>query len=644
MNLKEFAEMSVKKAKRPRNDENGSTPEAKKVKFEKPIDEEIQDTEQSPDKKKSKKTKESLPKKKKLSEKIEKKTQALKEKIVNKKSGGKKEKEELDPEKKAELKEKKKKLREDRRKKDKEEGVFDIGVRAKQVWEEVRREDCPESKKSKLLNELLELVKGNVSKIIYAHDTVRVIECLVALGDESIRDALFDEMKDDLMNIAKSKYATFFVQKMVKYGNKSQRDAIFKALEGRVAELTKHKIANNLVEACYNDYCNAAQRNRFLQEFFGPEFRHFKEDDARTVVQLMLRHPEKRRDVLKHLANNVTPLITKGCYNHSLVHTVLYNYMIGLNHQLEAVPAEKERRSKERSEFIATLREVCVHIVHSHDGARLAMNAIWHGSAKDRKAIIKSFKSYMTKTAKEEHGHMVLLAILDAVDDTKLTGKAVLSELISSEETIEEMLDDKYARKVLIYALVGRNKTHFHPDVLTNLGQGDGNANSKKEPEIRRKEVADSIQDSLCNFAAKKLNSILTSSPMTLFLGALIQSTESENANVGKLLEKLAKKIAQPFVPGDGTNLIESPAVHMFTKKILGKGDFYKLLLDEFDPETLNNCISCNRGAFLLVAITELENSKEGLKSVKKTLKNHMNFLKNQDNKGSNILLQKLSE
>ena len=55
---------------------------------------------------------------------------------------------------------------------------------------------------------------------------------------------------------------------------KDQRDAIFKELEGRVCELTKHKIANTLVEACYNDYCNAAQRNRFLQEFFGPEFRY----------------------------------------------------------------------------------------------------------------------------------------------------------------------------------------------------------------------------------------------------------------------------------------------------------------------------------------------------------------------------------
>ena len=37
-------------------------------------------------------------------------------------------------------------------------------------------------RKSELLNELHQLVKGNVGKIIFAHDTVRVIECLVAQG------------------------------------------------------------------------------------------------------------------------------------------------------------------------------------------------------------------------------------------------------------------------------------------------------------------------------------------------------------------------------------------------------------------------------------------------------------------------------
>ena len=38
-----------------------------------------------------------------------------------------------------------------------------------------------------------------------------------------------------------------------------------------------------------------------------------------------------------------------------------------------------------RAEFIAQLRDVCVHILHSREGARVTMNSLWHGSAKDRK-------------------------------------------------------------------------------------------------------------------------------------------------------------------------------------------------------------------------------------------------------------------
>ena len=41
------------------------------------------------------------------------------------------------------------------------------------------------------------------------------------------------------------------------------------------------------------------------------------------------------------------------------------------------------------------------------------------------------------------------------------------------------------ARKVFTFALVGRDKTFFHPDVLENLAKGDGNANSKKDADIR---------------------------------------------------------------------------------------------------------------------------------------------------------------
>lgn len=624
----------VKKAAENQED----SPELKKVKVAANPEEAEIEAESPPTKKENKKKTKKVDengkpvkdkKAKNLSEKIDQKKQALKDKLIKKPETA---------EEKAEKKEKKKKITDERKKKKKDDGVYDIGTQAKKVWEQVRREDCPAGEKTKLLNELHQLVKGNVSKIIYAHDTVRVIECLMALGDESIRDALFEELKDELIKLAKSKYAHFFVEKLVKYGTKPQRDVVFKTLEGRVAELAKHKIANNLVETCYNEYCNAAQRNRFLQEFFGPEFRHFKEEDSRTVVQLMLKHPEKRRDILKHLATHVNPLITKGCYNISLVHTVLYNYMLALNNQLEAVPAERERREKERAEYITSLRDVCLHICHSHDGARLVMNVIWYGTAKDRKHVIKTFKKFMVKTATDEHGYMAILAMLDTVDDTKITGKAILGEILTCDEGLEEIISNERARKVLTFGLVGRNKTYFHPDVIANLAKGDGH--SKKDPEVRRKEVAESIVEPLCQYIMANLETFLGENNLIMFMKALFEGAPEGNAQVIKLLDQLAKKIAQPFTLGDGQNLIESAGVHMFTKKILGKESFYQKILDNFDPKTIQDCLKCNRGAFLLVAMTEL--NKDGLQAVKHALKPHMPFLKEQNNKGVSILLEKI--
>ena len=54
---------------------------------------------------------------------------------------------------------------------------------------------------------------------------------------------------------------------------------------------------------------------------------------------------------------------------------------------------------KARSETIEMLRDALVHMAHSREGAYAALHCVWHGTAKDRKAIIKSFKTFMLKTA-----------------------------------------------------------------------------------------------------------------------------------------------------------------------------------------------------------------------------------------------------
>jgi len=534
---------------------------------------------------------------------------------------------------KKEEREKQRKLKGERRsKKIAAEGVYELGVQAKKVWNEVREDTCPQEKKDKLIKELHSLIKGNVKKIIFAHDTVRVVECLMAIGSEEVREALFQEMKEDILEMSKSSYASFFVKKLLKYGTKEQRAFVFKQMEGRVAKLMKHKLAGFVVEMAYNDYANAAQRNCMLQEFLGPEYRLFKEPEIRTVSELLEKHPEKKDEMVKNLATTVEVLIQKGTFNHSLVHTVIHNYL---------AVAEKGKRS----ECIEQLREAVLHMIHSRDGAMAGLICIWHGTPKDRKAIIKSFKTHVTKIAMEEYGHLVLLAIFDCVDDTKLVGKAILGEIA---ENMNELATNKYGVRVIKYLMAGRDTTYTGPDTLNLLKQGDGNEHSKKDASVRHSELVSVAAGPALSWVSSNLTAGLYDPPTTITFTAVINHAPP-SPHRAEVFTALAAEAVRPFVPGDAEpNIVEAGASCQMLKKIIqkdkerGEDTFSKIVLDNFEVEGLEAWVTCNRGAFLFVNMLETEVA-EVVKIVKEKLGTMEKTLKREKTKGAEVLTKKLN-
>lgn len=61
-------------------------------------------------------------------------------------------------------------------------------------------------------------VRGKAKDLIFAHDSSRVLQCLLAAGNRDIRDELFDELSPELKRMCKSQYARFFVVKLLKHG------------------------------------------------------------------------------------------------------------------------------------------------------------------------------------------------------------------------------------------------------------------------------------------------------------------------------------------------------------------------------------------------------------------------------------------
>jgi len=62
--------------------------------------------------------------------------------------------------------------------------LFDMADKSKKIWELLRKEDTTEEVKTKLCLELMKIIEGNVKFLSMAHDTTRVIECLIQYGNE----------------------------------------------------------------------------------------------------------------------------------------------------------------------------------------------------------------------------------------------------------------------------------------------------------------------------------------------------------------------------------------------------------------------------------------------------------------------------
>lgn len=497
---------------------------------------------------------------------------------------------------------------------------YDLIQNSKKIWEELRKHDVTVDRKTKLCAELLDMSKGKMQLLAFTHDGARVIQCLIQHGNMEQRAVAFDEMKNNMVAMSESKYAKFIVRKFLTYGSKMERSLVFKSLCGHVRRLIRHREASEIIEYAYNEYANATQRLAFLEEFYGPTFTLLKTDDAKSLEDVLNLHPKKKDMILANMKETLVPLIEKNILTHSIIHRLFYEYFLHAD-------------SKARSEMISELRETVVNMVHSRDGARVAMKCIWHGNTKDRKAILKSFKGFVLKMSKEEYGHQVLLSIFDVVDDTKLVSKIILEELL---KTLKEVAMDTYGRKVLLYLLSPRDPMHFHPDVVKVMQEGDTNEFSKKDTNVRHDELLDVVSKPLLKIVIDNTKELVSDNNSLLFLLTILSHAKGDTT---KALEAVAEICAEKMNNsslGD-LHIVEHPAGHITLKKLIAMDKekmknkesvlFSNVLMNTVPESVLKSWAACNRGCFILLALLELGNPEvtaqllPTLATMKKSLK-----------------------
>ncbi|NXF39460.1 PUM3 protein, partial [Nyctibius bracteatus] len=533
------------------------------------------------------------------------------------------------------FKKKRKELKQGRKLNDKSN--YDIIVKSKQIWESVRRKKCDKEKREKLMNELQKLLHGKIKSLAFAHDSTRVIQCFIQYGNEKQRQETFEELKDSLVELSKSKYSRNIVKKFLMYGTKSQVAEIIKSFRGHVKKMLRHAEASAVVEYAYNDRAILEQRNMLTEELYGNTFQVYKTPVVPTLDKVLETHPEKREAILDEMKQILTPMAQKeAVIKHSLVHKVFLDFFT------YALP-------KQRSEMIEAIREAVIYLAHTHDGARVAMHCLWHGTPKySHRTALHVVSDVLSLQG--EFSHLVLLAAFDCIDDTKLVKQLIISEINAS---LPNIINNKYGKKIILYLLSPRDRAHFVPEIITLLQQGDGNAYSKKNPELRCRELLEAISSPLLEYLQEHTQEVVIDKATFVLVADILRTALGD---IQPALNAIANLAAEELVPGgrDGQlHIAEHPAGHLVLKWLIeqdekmresGKEGIYCFLTWSTSLPVIY-MLTFDILGFFLVSCSLLQSADEEVaNTVRKGLKKLVPKLKlNRNVKGIEALLEKLT-
>lgn len=276
-----------------------------------------------------------------------------------------------------------------------------------------------------------------------------------------------------------------------------------------------------------------------------------------------------------------------------------------------------------------------------------------------------------------------MITIINCTDDTVMLSKTIFNVIISH---LESIASNEWGRKVLEWSVAPTDTAFFHPQFVTEMNVGL--KHSKKDPEVRQKEIFGIVEKPFTEAIAKNATFWLRGGSTGLLTCAIMKKAKGDHSK--EAYEALADVVSdadwkvcetevdlegetekvEPQIPSIKIKKlkknplideneekpeekqiagIEHPGLHVVLKKLIksdqAKEDedksnrFGVSLVEKLTKETVEKWIPLNRACFIL--LTLIENNDETLQTKIKQLLNK-SALKKQQHSGAKILLKKL--
>lgn len=451
----------------------------------------------------------------------------------------------------------------------------------------------PKEERQQLVDELFSIITGRIKDFVLKHDAVRAVQTAIKYSTPVQRKQIAKELQGAYAQLAESRYAKFLIGKLLVQNDTEIRDIIIPEFYGKIRKLINHSEASWILDDIYRGAATKEQKAHMLREWYGPEFALFKSGNKGEVTadlsKILAEEPSKRSTVLKYLCDMTNNLIQKKMTGFTMLHDAMLQYFLNLKPD-----------SEELKEFVEVVKgdengDLLKNMAFTKSGARLACLLLAHGSAKDRKQILKTYKDTFQLMSGDPHGHMILLAAYDLIDDTVLTSKSIFPEILGKAEDLDPgnitfMANDPNARIVSLYLFEGQSKSLFpssHADDLELLSELHEirKTTSKKNAEVRRKELVASMSPQMLAAVAAFGKELAATSFGCQFIADILLSSVGDKTAALEAVAATAAGEPNPALPEDAGPPYPPPPHLSLTPH---GGKLYKTLIagGRFDRET----------------------------------------------------------
>ncbi|KAH7171224.1 armadillo-type protein [Dactylonectria macrodidyma] len=377
--------------------------------------------------------------------------------------------------------------------------------RTKKLWERLRRKShVPKDERQTLVDELFGIITGRIKDFVLKHDAVRAVQTAIKYSTPEQRKQIARELTGTYVQLAESRYAKFLIGKLLVQNDDEIRDIIIPEFYSKVRKMINHPEASWILDDIYRGAATKEQKAILLREWYGPEFSlkglTKEENPTADLTAILEAEPSKQGPIMRSLAEMINSLVQKKMTGFTMLHDAMFQYF-----------SNTKRGSEDFNEFVEMVKgdeggDLLKNMAFTRSGARLACLLLAHGSSKDRKQILKTYKDTYLLMSGDPFAHLVILTAYDVVDDTKLTAKSIFPELLGegaeNAQNIVTAVNNPFARTTILYLFEGLAKSLFPAshsfDVeILKEARSIRIQTSKKDEDARRSELIAALSPQL---------------------------------------------------------------------------------------------------------------------------------------------------